>query len=162
MTRVLLSKARIGADARLDTCLKTSAGVFIVALGADYIGFLPQGEMKNGSTFLGKMVAGLFSVSCQAFAFVLDLCSSILSFCSLAFISIRSQLIVMIVAPEIVSDAMSLIQELAASGLLLMLGACATQWLLSTEAEAFMDRIQEAQLARVASQNQYALMIRPS
>jgi hypothetical protein len=42
MTRVLLSKARQEADGRLNKCLGLTSGVFLVAVGADYLGYLPS------------------------------------------------------------------------------------------------------------------------
>eukprot|EP00730_Choanoeca_flexa_P003854 TRINITY_DN11521_c1_g2_i4.p5 TRINITY_DN11521_c1_g2~~TRINITY_DN11521_c1_g2_i4.p5 ORF type:complete len:122 (+),score=35.00 TRINITY_DN11521_c1_g2_i4:3004-3369(+) len=53
------------------------------------------------------------------------------------------------------TEAASLLRDLAISGTLLMLGATAANWLASTEAERLMQRMQEAQLARVATQNNF-------
>eukprot|EP00730_Choanoeca_flexa_P003852 TRINITY_DN11521_c1_g2_i1.p2 TRINITY_DN11521_c1_g2~~TRINITY_DN11521_c1_g2_i1.p2 ORF type:complete len:363 (+),score=93.39 TRINITY_DN11521_c1_g2_i1:2198-3286(+) len=100
MTHVMLTKARREANDRLSTCFAVTSGVFIVAVGADYIGYLPS----------------LSSVP---------------------------------------TEAASLLRDLAISGTLLMLGATAANWLASTEAERLMQRMQEAQLARVATQNNF-------
>jgi uncharacterized protein YdiU (UPF0061 family) len=46
-----------------------------------------------------------------------------------------------------------LVRELALSGTLLMLGVTAANWLASIEATEMMQRMEEAQLARVATQH---------
>ena len=46
-----------------------------------------------------------------------------------------------------------MIRELALSGTLLMLGVTAANWLASVEAAEMMQRMEEAQLARMATQH---------
>eukprot|EP00045_Choanoeca_perplexa_P005211 m.44222 g.44222 ORF g.44222 m.44222 type:complete len:350 (+) comp12998_c0_seq1:87-1136(+) len=100
MTRVLLSKVRQEAESRLSKCLAMTSGVFLVAVGADYLGYLPS--ISEAST-----------------------------------------------------EAVGVVRDLALSGTLLMLGVTAANWLASVEAAEMMQRMEEAQLARVTTQHRF-------
>ena len=94
----MLSKVRCQVEEQLSRCLTTTAGVVLLGLGLDYVGFLPS--LTNAS-----------------------------------------------------SEALLLLRDLAVDGALVMLATSTVQWILSLEAQRYMQKLEVAQVARIATRN---------